>query len=162
MDQYSLNPGRLKHLHSRLSSVSRDISLGRNGPAPSATSLRVRLIAASRMIIIITIGLAALERLVTSKGLLDHAALARRNSIRHGVRRNDRNLTCHRLTRTTQRRTTARFAAMEMIARCALSPSSHAPAARRYAASGLDRSARPSKPASRAANDCLRCAKAHP
>jgi hypothetical protein len=40
-----------------------------------------------------------------------------------------------------------------MIARYALSPSSPAATARRYAASELDRSARPSKSAFRAAQD---------
>ena len=44
----------------------------------------------------------------------------------------------------------ARIAATRMIARYAHSPSSPAPSARRYAASGLDRLARPSKQADRA------------
>ena len=69
---------------------------------------------------------------------------------RYVVRRDDCKLT---FQRSTLRRTRTRIAATRMIARCARSPSSPAPAARRCAASGLDRSARPSKSAIRAAND---------
>jgi hypothetical protein len=43
-------------------------------------------------------------------------------------------------------KTTARIAARSIIARCARSPSSPAPAARPYRASGLDRSARANAP----------------
>jgi hypothetical protein len=48
------------------------------------------------------------------------------------------------------------IAATGMIARSAPSPSSPAPSARRYAALGLDRSARPSKWGDRAANEYVR------
>jgi len=48
--------------------------------------------------------------------------------------------------------TTDDIAVMSIIAWSALSPSSPAPAARRYAASGLDGSVRPSKLADRAAD----------
>jgi hypothetical protein len=50
-----------------------------------------------------------------------------------------------------------RIAAMLMIARPAPSPSSPAPSARRHAAWGLDRSARPSKARNRAAKATLHC-----
>src|SRR6516165_9647446 len=48
-----------------------------------------------------------------------------------------------------------------MIARYSLSPSSPAPAARRCAALGLDRSARPIKQRDRSANARLRCSRMH-
>ncbi len=75
---------------------------------------------------------------------------------RYVVQRNAGKLTFQEKATCSRRRATARIAATRMIARCALSPSSPAPTARRYAATGLDRSARPSKSASRAANDYLR------
>src|SRR5437016_3866287 len=50
-----------------------------------------------------------------------------------------------------------RIAAARMIARWARSPSSPAPAAHRYAALGLDRSARPSKQE----RPCRQCSDAH-
>jgi DNA replication protein DnaC len=73
---------------------------------------------------------------------------------RYVVRRDNCKLTKHHAEQQS------RIAAATRVARCALSPSSPAPAARRYAATGLDRSARPSNSAIRAANDPLRCAKA--
>jgi hypothetical protein len=68
---------------------------------------------------------------------------------RYVVQRNAGKLTFQEeAPRSRRRPATARIAATRMIARCVLSPSSHAPTARPYRASGLDRSARPSKSAS--------------